>query len=197
MMKIEGFLKIYDPSTQEVFADTHNAIHSENMSVALANTLGDRGIGWLSELHFGNGGTSVDTTGVITYLPPNITGSNADLYNGTYYKIIDDNSVLNFDPINNKIQIRHTPGLLYTDIFITCLLDYGEPAGQQAFDNSTDFNGTYVFDEIGFKSYNVSENSGLLLTHAIFSPVQKSLNRLLQIDYTIRIQTLTDLSTIL
>jgi hypothetical protein len=29
------------------------------------------------------------------------------------------------------------------------------------------------------------------MTHVIFHPVQKSLNRLLQIDYTIRVQSLT------
>jgi hypothetical protein len=29
----------------------------------------------------------------------------------------------------------------------------------------------------------------------IFHPIQKSLNRLIQIDYTIRIQTLTSLTT--
>ena len=50
--------------------------------------------------------------------------------------------------------------------------------------------GEFVFDELGL----ISE-SGKLLTHVIFSPVQKSLNRLIQIDYTVRIQTLTNLSS--
>jgi hypothetical protein len=82
---------------------------------------------------------------------------------------------------------------LYTDILVTCLLDYGEPPGQQAFDNSTNFNGEFVFDELGLKAWTGSQ-ANRLLTHVIFHPVQKSLNRQIQIDYTVRIQTLTNLS---
>jgi len=78
-------------------------------------------------------------------------------------------------------------------LFVTCLLDYGEPSGQQAFDNSTSTNDTFVFDELGLVSYNPN-GTGLLLTHVIFNPVQKSLNRLIQIDYTVRIQSLTGLA---
>ena len=33
---VEGFLKIHDPDSKEVFVDKHNAIHYENMSIALA-----------------------------------------------------------------------------------------------------------------------------------------------------------------
>jgi hypothetical protein len=143
---------------------------------------------------FGNGGSSVDPTGVITYLPPNTTGQNADLYNETYAKVVDDNSAADTDSANNKMTVLHTSGKVYTDILVTCLLDYGEPAGQQAFDNSTNFNGEYVFDELGLKTWNGSATDLRLITHVIFHPVQKSLNRQIQIDYTIRIQTLTNLS---
>jgi hypothetical protein len=198
LCKIEGFVRITDPKSGEVLVDKRNAIHYENISIAMAETLSNRtvtqGGGFIYQMAFGNGGSSVDPTGVITYLPPNTTGQNADLYNETYAKIVDDNSAANTDPINNKMTVLHTTGRPYTDILVTCLLDYGEPAGQQAFDNSTNFNGEYVFDELGLKCINGSTTNLRLITHVIFHPVQKSLNRQIQIDYTLRIQTLTNLS---
>jgi hypothetical protein len=198
LAKIEGFVKITDPNSGEVLVDKKNAIHYENISIAMAQTLSNRtsaqGGGWIYEMAFGNGGSSVDPTGVITYLPPNITGQNADLYNETYAKVVDDNSAADVDPANNFMTVIHTTGRPYTDIVVTCLLDYGEPAGQQAFDNSTNFNGEYVFDELGLKSWAGSATDLMLITHVIFHPVQKSLNRQIQIEYTLRIQTLTNLS---
>lgn len=187
---IQGHIKIWDPVSREVIIDKPNAIHYENMSEALAQSIANKGIGYIQSMAFGNGATAVDSTGVITYLPTNTFGQNASLYNQTYSKIVDNTSALNTDPARNYIEVRHTPGLIYTDIFVSCLLDYTEPAGQQAFDNSATMSGTYVFDELGLLS-----GSGKLLTHVIFHPVQKALNRLIQIDYTIRIQTLTNLST--
>jgi hypothetical protein len=164
------------------------------MAETLSNRTSAQGGGWIYEMAFGNGGSAVDPTGVITYLPPNTTGQNADLYNETYAKVVDDNSAADTDPNYNKMTVLHTAGNVYTDILVTCLLDYGEPAGQQAFDNSTNFNGEYVFDELGLKSWNGSADNLRLITHVIFHPVQKSLNRQIQIDYTLRIQTLTNLS---
>ena len=192
---VQGHIKIFDPETKEVFVDKRNAIHYENISEALANNLSNKGLGFISEMHFGNGGTTVDPTGVITYLPTNTNVQNADLYSPQYYKIVDDTNAANGDPLRNKIVVTHVPGQIYSDIIVSCLLDYGEPSGQAVFDNSQDLNGQFVFDELGLKGYSADgEGQGKLLTHVIFSPVQKSLNRLIQIDYTVRIQTLTNLS---
>jgi hypothetical protein len=199
-LNIIGMVKIFDPVTKEIFIDKTNAIHYENFSVALANSVSDQtNIGWISEMHFGNGGTTVDPTGVITYLPPNTNVQNANLYNPTYAKIVDGNNAANPNPVQNNMQVNHTPGNIYTDVVVSCLLDYGEPAGQAVYDNSQTLNGDFVFDELGLFGY-VNGASGLggglpLLTHVIFSPVQKALNRLIQIDYTVRIQTLTNLTS--
>lgn len=186
----EGHIKIFDPQNGEVFIDKRNAIHYENMSVAMVQSLGNQGLGTVYEMSFGTGGTVVDPTGLITYLTPNTVGVNSSLYNQTYTKIVDQNSSTNLDPVRNKMEIRHVSGATYSDILISCLLDYGEPIDQEAFDNSVDLSGNFIFDELGLKSYNPN-GDGKLLTHVVFHPVQKSLNRLLQIDYTIRVQSLT------
>ena len=187
----EGHIKIHDPNTKEVFVDKRNAIHYENMSVAMVDSLSNQGYGTVYQMIFGTGGTTVDPTGLITYLTPNTVGVNSSLYNQTYQKVVDQNAIENQDPIRNKMEIRHISGATYSDILISCLLDYGEPLDQEAFDNSVDMNGEFVFDELGLKGLGPNTSDGKLLTHVIFHPVQKSLNRLLQIDYTIRVQSLT------
>jgi hypothetical protein len=187
---VEGHIKIHNPESGEIFINKRNAIHYENMSIALAESLANVGQGFIYEMDFGNGGTSVDPTGIITYLTPNSTGTNASLYNKTYSKVVDDRSVNNLDPTRNKIETRHVSGTNFTDIFVTCLLDYGEPNGQAAFDTAANAEDQFVFDELGLRSFSPSGN-GRLLTHVIFHPVQKSLNRLIQIDYTVRVQSLS------
>jgi|TARA_Y100000389_G_C17451998_1_gene515498 hypothetical protein len=190
---VEGHIKISDPSTGEVIVNQRNAIHYENMSLALAESLANQGQGFIYEMSFGNGGTSVDPTGIITYLTPNSTGTNASLYNQTFTKVVDELSVNNTDPIRNKTEIRHVSGTNYTDILVRCLLDYGEPDGQDAFDTAGNTDGIFVFDELGLRSYSAA-GTGRLITHVIFHPVQKSLNRLVQVDYTVRIQSLSGIS---
>lgn len=186
---VQGHIKIFNPQTKEIYVDKRNAIHYENMSIALAESLSNAGQGFIYEMSFGNGGTSVDPTGIITYLTPNSTGTNATLYNQTFTKVVDDRSVNNNDPARNYIETRHVSGTNYTDVIVSCLLDYGEPDGQLAFDTATNADDAYVFDELGLRSYSPS-GTGRLITHVIFHPVQKSLNRLIQIDYTVRIQSL-------
>ena len=193
-VSIQGHIKIYDPTTNEVFINKRNAIHYENFSIALAQSIANQGEGTIAEMVFGNGGTRVDPTGIITYLTPNNTGNVAALYNQTYYKTVDAKQSYSLDPARNFMETRHIAGVAYTDVLVSCLLDFGEPSDQAAFDNATNSEGAYVFDELGLKSFSTEgPNTGMLLTHVIFHPVQKSLNRLIQIDYTIRIQSLSNI----
>lgn len=193
---IQGFIKIWEPETGNILIEKQNAIHFENISIAMANALSYRTTsgnpyGFIKEMVFGNGATTIDSTGVITYQTPNTLSQNAGLYNQTYSKLVDETDPLNTDPLRNKMQVMHIPGKKYSDIVITSTLDYGEPQDQAAFDNATSTS-AYVFDEIGLKSYDdPTGTNSRLLTHVVFHPVQKSLNRIIQIDYTIRIQSLT------
>ena len=70
---IRGFIKISDVTdvnNPEILVQKENAIHYENFSQALANSVTNRSTGYIEEMHFGNGGTAVDSTGVITYTGP-------------------------------------------------------------------------------------------------------------------------------
>lgn len=195
LLKINGFLRIHDPKSHEVFVEKQNAIHFENISEALAYSLGNKKTNYVAEMHFGNGGTSIDNSGVVSYLPPNVGSQSSDLYNPTFFKSVDEYDESNTDPLRNNMTVRHVAGTVYSDLLITCLLDYGDPAGQYAFDNITQVQSPFVFDEIGIKSWSsAGPGTGRLLTHVIFHPIQKSLNRLIQIDYTIRVQTLTNIT---
>jgi len=46
----QGHIKIFDPDTKEVFIDKRNAIHYENMSVAMVNSLSNQGQGWIYQM---------------------------------------------------------------------------------------------------------------------------------------------------
>ena len=109
MFEVIGFLDIFDPNTGEVLVSKKNAIHYENISLGMALSLADRNTGYIYSMAFGNGGSSVDPTGVITYLPPNTNTQNSNLYNQTYIKVINQafpNN--NTDVLNNKIEINNT-----------------------------------------------------------------------------------------
>lgn len=184
---MEGHVFIRDMDTGEVLVDKKNAIHFENMSEALALSLANRASGNLHEMVFGNGASTVSGIGAITYFPPNVTGADARLYNQTYSKVINDQSPLNTDRTKNYIRVQHGLNNVYSDIVITCVLDYAEPSGQELFDDATTTEGNFVFDELGLKSFDPVPGSGRLLSHVIFHPVQKALNRTIEIVYTLRI----------
>lgn len=188
--EVFGHVLIRDVKTGEILVDKHNQINYENMSIALARGLAGRPEGNIQEMQFGSGGSAVSGTGGITYFPPNVVGINAELYNPTYYKVVNDQSPLNTDPSKNYIEVRHLTGTVYSDVIIKCTLEYSEPAGQEAFDDSNDLDSPFVFDEIGLKTYSpAGPEQGSLISHCIFSPVAKSLNRMIEIVYTIRIIT--------
>lgn len=189
--KVLGHVLIRDRDTREVLLDKMNAIHFENMSEAIALALTNRATGHIHEMVFGNGGSTVSGTGAITYFPPNVTGADAQLYNQTYRKIVDDQSPLmpEADRLSgdDTISVQHATNAVYSDIIVSATLEYNEPSGQAAFDDLTTTEGDYVFDELGLKAFDTTAGNGKLLSHVIFHPIQKSLNRVIEIVYTIRI----------
>jgi hypothetical protein len=187
---VEGHVFIRDKETGEVLLNQRNAIHYGNMANLIANALNNGSGAYIQYMAFGNGGTSVDTTGKVLYKTPRVSEayeSGANLYSRTYYKTI--NTV---NDEQDKIDIIAGPS--YTDIKMTCTLGYDEPADQDLFDSSTTNEGDYIFDEMAVFSYPsdptnaVPINTSTMLTHVIFHPVQKSQNRIIEIIYTIRIQ---------
>lgn len=180
---------VTDPEDTKIVLDKANAIHPENMSRAIADSLAANvdslgiSLGAISEMRFGNGGTIVLSTGRITYKTPRVT-SYGGLYAETYSKKINPRITAGLDSQYNNISTLHVPGQAYTDIICVCTLGLGEPSDQNV-SSSTSMDGTYVFDELGL--YTDGAN-GLPLTHIIFHPVEKSANRVLQIKYTVRVQ---------
>lgn len=186
-MKLEGHIKIIDPVSGLEIVNKRNAINYENMSVAIAHLLanltdGDGSTGnsyHILEMAFGNGGVNVDSTGTVIYQSTNTNSATGALYNETYSKAVANTSTT--DPENNMV-VQHTGGNTYSDIIITCTLDYNEPSSQDVLDNASDMTGDYIFDELGLKT-----QAGTFISHVIFHPVQKSANRKIQVIYTIRI----------
>ena len=196
---MQGHVKIFDVDTGKILVDKANKIHAENMSRCIATTLSNKDHFSLYEMHFGNDGTIIDAQGNITYREPKVTLANDDLYNDRFFKNVDVLDADNTDTTENKMDIAYTDGNAYTDIIITCTLNYDEPvasdtnfnlasADQKADDATID--GNFVFDELGLKAKSVDgRNQGLLLSHVVFHPVQKSANRKIQVLYTIKVRT--------
>lgn len=183
---LEGHLRIlgYDDGVDEpiVLLNKRNAIHREHASILIASAISNRSLnGSIYTMNFGSGGATIDPLGNITYATPNTTGA-ADLNIPVYFEVVDDTEGA---PAGNQMAVKHINGTLFSDVEVRCVIDKNEPFGQAAFDNigGTNVNTSpFVFDEIGLKT-----ESGLLVTHVVFSPIEKSANRIIEIIYTLRI----------
>ena len=186
-MHFKGDIDFFDGETGELLSQAHNAIHYGNLANIVALALNNAQGSYIHYMAFGNGGTSVDTSGRVLYRTPRVSEgleSSADLYNRTYEKVIS------FQTVTDNIQV--IPGISYSDIKITCTLTKNEPADQDLFDTSVTNEEKYVFNELALFSYPSDPSQGIstskMMTHAIFHPVQKALNRSIRVVYTIRIQ---------
>lgn len=195
-INMNGHILIRDKETGEELVNKRNAIHYGNMANNVANAMGGsataRDNARIYYMAFGNGGSSVDTSGSVLYKTPRVSESvesSATLYSRSYKKIVG------LDTSTDKIEV--VSGSSYTDLKITCTLGYAEPSDQDLFDTSTTNEGDYIFDELGLFSYPTDPTpsdgsdpieTSNMLTHVIFHPVQKSQNRIIEIIYTIRVQ---------
>lgn len=191
-LNMNGHILIRDKETGEELVNKRNAIHYGNMARIVAQALNNQSEARIYYMGFGNGGTSVDTTGKVVYKSPRVSEAfetSASLYSRTYKKIVGSNTD------TDKIEV--ITGAAYTDLKITCTLGYSEPADQDLFDTSSTNEGDYIFDELGLFSYPTVPSptdgsdpidTSKMLTHVIFHPVQKSLNRVIEIIYTVRVQ---------
>ena len=198
--------------TGEIFVSEKNSIHNQNMARILARALANEPHSNIINVALGNGGTYVDSAGILRYNTTNNTGTAATLYNETYDEYVDG-SVVN----GNSVTSAATGGTDVTSFAtVSMILTADEPSGQWSTDalgngtNTDAGNGTnpnpqnpldvasyqFLFDELGCRTKNPlfisststsSEPEWLLLTHIVFNPIAKSANRELQLTYTITI----------
>lgn len=187
---VKGHGRIIDNKTGEVLLDKFNAIHSKNLAIAIARGLSASPVDGVSGLYtnqiykikLGNGGTSTDSMGVITFNPPNVSDSSAALYNETYSEIVDANA--SGAPAENSVAWMEdpTPDSTSTVVVVTAIIAADEPSGQLASDAEVGANlsNNFAFDEMGLFT-----SDDKLLTHLVFAPLLKTANRELALTYTL------------
>lgn len=207
-----GDILIRDYETKEILVKKLNAVHFGNISTEIAQALTGDNNSFITYMAFGNGGVIIDSAGGIVYRNPNTSlnkNPNAQLYNTTLiYEMTNEASNVQ-DPMVSVPQESTLTGN-YEDILAKVVLIAGFPSGQQNMDNADGSNNqinsvstTFVFNEIALfcgpkglgtltdtteiQNFIVNPDTRLI-THVIFHPVQKSLNRVLEITYTLRIQ---------
>lgn len=205
-----GDVIIRDKHTLEELVVKPNAIHLGNLSWAMVVALSSSDNGHIRYMAFGNGGTRITSTGDILYRQPNVSNIRKvtdSLYNETFKKEI-------FYVIDNEVTPIESNST-YSDLRATVPVEGIETnLDQENYDRAEDMfvdlsgdltwvdsdgvttsNPHAVFDELALYvgppgiTGNLSDsNDAFMITHLIFNPIQKSANRELQIEYTIRIQ---------
>jgi hypothetical protein len=180
-LSLVGRVMIHDEQGN-LLMERKNAIHPQNMALVVARALAREDNGYVLNLVFGNGGTFYNTSNVLVYKAPNTIGSNATLYNQTYTVQVDETT--SGTPTTNSVVALPSPAPSLTAlVVVTAQLSALEPLGQAVADNlTTNPEAAFVFDEIGLQS-----SDGLLLSHLVFSPIEKTANRAWLITYTITI----------
>lgn len=181
--RVEGHVNIKDAITGEILLDKDNAIHTYNMGKAIARGLSNELNYQIYKISLGNGGTTIDSNSDIIYNPPRVTPTDIDIYNETYSEIVDE---LSSAPVGNQVYSTFGTLPVTTSLVTTIItLSANEPIGQDysdGGDSSDNIEDPFVFDELGLKT---ADN--LLLSHIIFSPIEKTSNRELIITYTLTI----------
>ena len=213
---IKGHVTIKDVGTGEILVDKDNAVHFGNISTEIAQSLiGDQN-SFIKYMVFGNGGVIIDSAGNIIYRKPNtslIKEPTAQLYSSTLTTEMRNaaSTVGGTTDAPREVSVPGGNTKNFEDIVSVITLESGFPISQQNIDNATNSNdqsteddSTYfVFNELALYTGEaelgdrfddsdiqdfLSNATTRLITHVIFHPVQKSLNRTLEITYTLRIQ---------
>lgn len=189
---VKGHVLVKDNATGEILLDKNNAVHNKNLARAIARGLAAQvpdptsGLrtNQIFKIKLGNGGANVDTLGVITFNPPNVSAANASLYNETYSEVLDDSAA--GAPAENSVIWLDDPTPDSTSTIVVCsaIIAADEPGGQLLVDSdpAANANHQFSFDELGLFT-----SDDLLLSHIIFAPLLKTANRELAITYTLTI----------
>jgi hypothetical protein len=202
--KVSGHVLVKDDQGQ-VLVNKLNAIHPGNMATAIARGLSNAAHSQIWKMKLGNQGTYVDSSQQIVFRPPNTTGVTADLYNPTYYEIVDDAD--SGVGVGNSVTFTNIPLSTSTRVIITCVISANEAVNRPTDQSdtittssggldgvdATPTEGTYFFDELGLFTEGIgtpsilNETDELMLSHLVFSPIEHTGNRELTIVYTLTI----------
>lgn len=201
---VSGHVLIKD-SDGNILVNKQNAIHPGNMATAIARGLSNAADHQIWKLKLGNQGTYVDSSQQIVFRPANTTGVTADLYNPTYYEIVDDANVGVGN--GNSVTFTNIPLSTSTRVIVTCIVSANEAVNRPTDGadgvtadgggldgvDSTPTEGNFFFDELGlFTQGNgtpdlLNETNELMLSHLVFSPIEHTGNRELTIVYSLTI----------